>query len=117
MVGVIEDLVPVALREANGELVGVEGRTRGQGENLAGVGVHRNDSADLAVERLFSSHLEVEVDGELEILPRHGERLAEVADLFAVAVDDRRRGCRPLREAAHRRSPRRRSFPTTSPGW
>ncbi len=37
---------------------------------------------------LFGGHLDVEVDGEAEVLAGHGELLAEVANLLAVAVDD-----------------------------
>ena len=88
MVGVIEDLVPVVLGEANGELVGVEGGPGGHGENFAGVGVHGDDGADFAFEGLFGGHLDVEVDGETKVFAGDGEFLAEVAEFFAVAVDD-----------------------------
>ena len=70
MVGVVEDLVPVALADADGELVGVEGGAGGQGEDLAGVGIHRDDGSGLAFEGLLGGHLDVEVDGELEVLCR-----------------------------------------------
>ena len=85
MVGVVDDLVPVARGEADGELVGIEGGARDHGENLAGVRIHGDDGAGLAFERLLGGHLDVEVDGELEVLAGHGELLAELADLFAVA--------------------------------
>ena len=42
----------------------------------------------LAFEGLFGGHLDVEVDGEAEVFAGDGEFLAEVAELFAVAVDD-----------------------------
>ena len=88
MVGVVENLVPVIFGQPDRELVWIEGRPRDHGENLAGVGVHRHDSADLAVEGLFCRHLNVEVNGELQILAGNSEFLAEVAKLLAVAVDD-----------------------------
>ena len=72
MVGVIEDLVPVVLGEADGELIGVEGGARGHGEDLAGVGIHGDDGSDLAFEGLFCGHLDVEVDGELQVFAGNG---------------------------------------------
>ncbi len=44
--------------------------------------------ADFAFEGFFGGHLDVEVDGEAEVFAGDGEGLAEVAELFAVAVDD-----------------------------
>ena len=121
MVGVVDDLVPVALGEADGELVGIEGGARDHGEDLAGVRVHGDHGAVLAFHGLFGGHLDVEVDGELEVLAGDGELLAELADLFAVAVDDdvagavgaaeegvvglpRRRSCRRRRRDRRRRT-------------
>ncbi len=88
VVGVVDDGVPVALGEADGELVGVEGGARDHGEDLAGVRVHGDDGAVLAFEGLLGGELDVEVDGEPEVLAGGGELLAEVADLLAVGVDD-----------------------------
>ena len=88
MVGIVEDFVPVVFGEADGELVGIEGGAGDHGEDLAGVGVHGDDGADFAFEGLFGGHLDVEVDGELQVFAGDGEFLAEVSELFAVAVDD-----------------------------
>src|SRR5882724_1064100 len=88
MVGIVKDLIPVIFGEANGKLVGIEGGTRGHGENLACVRVHGDDSADFAFENFFGGHLDVEIDGELEVFAGGGEFLAEVAEFFAVAIDD-----------------------------
>jgi hypothetical protein len=52
------------------------------------VGVHGDDSADFAFEGLLGGHLEVEIDGELEVFAGGSEFLTEVAQLFAVTVDD-----------------------------
>ncbi len=52
------------------------------------MGIHGDDRAVLALHGLFGGHLDVEVDGELEVLAWDGEFLAEVAEFFAVAVDD-----------------------------
>ena len=79
---------PVGVGEADGELVGVEGGAGGHGEDLAGVRVHGDDGAGFAFEGLLGGELEVEVDGELEVLAGGGELLAAVADLLAVGVDD-----------------------------
>ena len=88
MVRVGDDLVPVGSGEADGELVGIEGWAGDHGENLAGVRIHRDYRAVLALHGLFGGHLDVQVDGELEVLAGDGEGLAELAELFAVAVDD-----------------------------
>ena len=71
-----------------GELVGVEGRAGDEGEDFAGVRVEGDHGADLAGHGLFGGHLDVEVDGEFEVFAGDGEGLAEVAELFAVRVDD-----------------------------
>jgi hypothetical protein len=88
MVRVIEDLVPVVFGKTDGELVGVECGAGGHGEDLAGVGIHGDDGADFAFEGFLGGHLEVEVDGELEVFAGGGEFLSEVAEFFAVAIDD-----------------------------
>src|ERR1700722_2912116 len=87
MVGVVEDGLPVCASEMQ-KLVGVVGGTRCHGENFTGVRVHGNDGADLAFERLFRSHLNVEVDGELDVRTGSGELLTEHTNLFAMGVDD-----------------------------
>ena len=109
MVGVVDDLVPVALGEADGELVGIEGGARGHGEDLAGVRIHGDDGADLAFEGLLGGHLDIEVDGEAEVFAGDGELLAEMAELFAMAVDDDVAASRPCRGGVRRRSLRRRT--------
>ncbi len=88
VVRVVDDGGPVVAGEAHGKLVGVEAGARDHGEDLAGVRIQRDDGAVLAVERLLGGHLEVEVDGEPEVLAGDGERLALLADLLAVRVDD-----------------------------
>ena len=57
------------------EIVGVEGGTNGESENLAGVYVLHNDGAIVGVgfvhrviQRLLGHELDVVVDGELKIL-------------------------------------------------
>jgi hypothetical protein len=88
VVRVIQDRRPVAVGEPDGELVGVEAGARDHGKDLAGVRVQRDDGSGLSFEGLFGRLLDVEVDGELEILSGLGEFLAEVSDLLAVRVDD-----------------------------
>ena len=80
-------------------------------------GSMRNDGAGLAFHRLLGRHLDVEVDGELEVLSRHGERLAELADLLAVRVDDDVAAAVDAAQECVVGLLRRPDFPTTSPGW
>ena len=42
----------------NGELVGIEGGTRGHREDLAGVRVHGDNAADLAFKGFLGCHLD-----------------------------------------------------------
>ena len=88
MVGVVDDRRPVTPGEAHGELVGIVGRTRDHGEDFAGMGVHCHQRAVPAFHGLLGNTLEIEVDGEAEVVAGFGQHLAELADLFAVAVDD-----------------------------
>ena len=88
MVGVVNDLRPVGLGQAHGELVGVERGPRDHGENLAGVRVHGDQCAVLAFHHLLRHALQIEVDGEPQVLARLGKLLSKLADFLAVAVDD-----------------------------
>ena len=88
MIRVGEDGVPVGLGEVDRELVGIEGGTAGEGEDLAGVGIHGDDGANLAVEGLLGGFLDVEVDGEAEVFAGDGVLFANHAELFAVRVDE-----------------------------
>ncbi len=88
MIRVSDDLVPVSAGEADGKLVGIEGGAGDHGENFASVWVHGDQRTVLALHGFFGGHLDVEVDGELEVFAGSGQLLSEVAELFAVAVDD-----------------------------
>ena len=48
--------------------------------------IHGDDGAVLAFERLLGGELEVEIDGELQVLSGDGKRLAAQAHLRAVGV-------------------------------
>src|SRR5882757_4469360 len=63
MVGIVENLVPVVFGKADGKLVGIEGWTRGHGEDFAGVGIHGDDGSDFSLKYFFGGYLDVEVDG------------------------------------------------------
>jgi hypothetical protein len=52
------------------------------------VGIHRDDRAVLAVERLFCSDLQIEIDREPQVFAGDGELLTKVAKLFAMAIDN-----------------------------
>ena len=80
------------------------------------MGIERDDGADLAFERLFGGHLEIEVDGEAEVFAGDGECLAEVAELLAVAVHDDIADSHRCRAGGSRRSASTPERPTTSPG-
>src|SRR6187402_2347192 len=88
MLGIGEELIPVAAREANGELVGIEVGAGDHGEDLAVMRVHGDDRAVLALERLFRRHLQIEVDGQANILARLCKLFAETPKLAAMRVDD-----------------------------
>ncbi len=107
--GLLRICVPVALAQPHRKLIGIERRTRRQREDLAGVRIHRDDGSDLAFQRLLGGHLDVEIDGQLQVLSGFRERLAEVADLFAVAVHDHVAAAVRRHAEERRRWPRRRT--------
>ena len=49
--------------------------------------IHRDDCAGLALQRLFGRDLQVEIDGQLELLAGNRRHIAQRADFLAAAVD------------------------------
>ena len=88
MVGIGDQLVPVGAVDLDGKFVGVEAGPRNHRQNLAVPRVHGNDRAVAVAQREFGGALQIVVDRELQILPRHGVLDAEVAHLASAAVDD-----------------------------
>ena len=88
IVGVAGDFLPVGGLDADGEFVGVEAGAGGHGEDLAVVRIEGDDRAAAAFQREFGDHLEIEVDGELEVFAGGGVLDAEDLALAAAVVDD-----------------------------
>ena len=88
MVGIGDVLIPFATADAHRKLIRIEGRPADQGEHLSGVGVDGDHGAIAVAKSIFSSALDIEIDGETEALSGFSGLGAEAANLAAVAVDD-----------------------------
>ncbi len=88
MARVGNELVPVVAGDADGELVGVEIGMGDQRQDFAGAGIHGDDGAVAVAQQLLGFALQVEIDGELQVLSRSGVLRAQDAHLAAVAVHD-----------------------------
>ena len=68
------------------KLVGIEAGPRNHGQNLAVARVHGHDRAVAVAQRQLRRALQIVVDGQPQVLPRHRMLNAEVAHLAPVAV-------------------------------
>ena len=86
VVGVGDQLGPIAAVDADREGVGIVAGMRDHGQNLAVTRVHRHHRAIAVAQRHLGRALNVDVDGQLQVLARSGVLRAQVAYLAAVAV-------------------------------
>ena len=86
MVGIGDELVPVGAVDAHGKGVGVVAGMGNQGENLAVAGVHGHHGAVGVAQRQFRGALQVNVDGQLQVLAGDGVLGAQVAHLAPMTV-------------------------------
>ena len=85
VVRVVGDFLPVLGLDADGEFVGIEGRPADHGQHLAGARIERHHRAVLAVHGQLGHGLQIQIDGELQILAGHGRLvLQHLAHLAAI---------------------------------
>ena len=103
MIRVVQDLVPVALRQPHRKLVWIERRPRHHRQDLARMRVHRHDRPHLAFQRLLRRLLHVQVDRQPQVLPRH-RQLCPSCPSSLPCSSRSRPASRPCPAAAHRTS-------------
>ncbi len=88
MAGIGDQLVPFIAMDADCERIGVVAGMRNQGQDLAIARIHRDHGAVVFAQGDLGCLLQVEIDGEFQIMARLGVLGSENAHLAAVAVDD-----------------------------
>ena len=69
---VVVELLPLLVRNANGEIIGIRSGAADHGEHFAGARIERHHRAGSCAERLLRDLLQIVVDGELNLLARNG---------------------------------------------
>src|SRR6185437_14520117 len=86
---IIDQLAPVFTGNPNRKSIRVKRWPAHHGKNFPGVRIHRHDGAAFVAECLFGSNLQIDVDGELQLLAGLGWLLFErLSDLATVTIDE-----------------------------
>ena len=80
------ELVPLGAVDLHGKCIGIEAGPRNHRQNLAIARVHGDDRAVAIAQRQLCRALQIVVDGQPQILPRHRMLDAEIAHFASVAV-------------------------------
>ena len=112
---IVDQLAPLIARDAHRKIVGIESRTAHHRQDLAVARIHGDDGAVLVPHGLFGGNLQIEVDGQLELLAGLGRRLIQrPTSLPRLFTSARREPFLPIRIWLYCSSTP--DFPTTSPG-
>ncbi len=69
IIGIGDQLVPLAIGNSHGEIVGIESRAADHGQDFAGARVHGDHGSVSSSNSLFRRDLQIDVEGQLELLP------------------------------------------------
>jgi len=86
MSGIIHQVFPVFRADAAGKQVGIERGTAHHGEHFAGSGVESNHGAAAVFQGQLSHRLQIQIDGQLQVLARDGFLVIQDVALVAEAI-------------------------------
>ena len=87
MVRIEHVLLPQITRDAHRERIRIEYRPAHQRQHLAGMRIHRNNRAIAIAQRMLRRPLNIQINRQLQILPRRSMLAAQTPHFAAMAVD------------------------------